>query len=462
MWSFNGKKSERSTKMQIVKAFKTMLRCQAILFLILIMGSWGNVSYGADAVDPKDELIDKLIKKVDDLVNKVDMLENKLNAQAAIPAVAPVSDEVLQKKVSEMMMHEKEKGGLLGEIISGPKISGYVDTTYNYNFNKPASQTTTVGTPNGAAGVNLSSYVTRANSFDLTAAHVSLSGSLKNAGYVVEFDAGTTANVDTPLTGAGGADDFDLQEAYLTYACPITGINLKAGKFVTLEGIEVIESPSNPTISRGLLYAMAEPFTNVGFLLSRAVPIKGLEGLELRAGVVNGWDQLTDNNDGKTVIGGLGINYGDLATGGLSIYYGPEQANNDSNHRTSVDLTIFNNSIENLTLGLQANWGREDGISNETDSWYGFGVQPIYRFTEKFCLAGRVEYMENKRGSRFGNDGGNITNFTITPTFNITKNATFRTEYRYDIASDDFFESDSGVFEKDHASQVLGEFIYNF
>jgi hypothetical protein len=318
-----------------------------------------------------------------------------------------------------------------------------------------------LGTPGTTtAGVNLSSYVTKANSFTFNTAHVALSGSLpEGVGYTIEIDAGSDATVTAPTTGAGAADDFDLQEAYLTSPLFDTGVNLKVGKFVTLEGIEVIESPLNPTISRGHFFGMAEPFTHVGFLLSRELPIKGLE---LRAGLVNGWDVLTDNNEGKTVFGGFGINYGDLASGGLSIYYGPEQTSNDENNRTSVDLTLFNKSIPKLTLGFQANWGQEEGISGDTDIWRGLGIQPVYQFTDNFSLAARAEYMENKLGSRFGNSGGEASNFTITPAYKLNDSTTARLEYRHDVANNSFFEGEDGVFDEKSADQILAEFFYTF
>jgi hypothetical protein len=70
--------------------------------------------------------------------------------------------------------------------------------------------------------------------------------------------------------------------------------------------------------------------------------------------------------------------------------------------------------------------------------------------------------MENKKGSRFGNSGGNASNITVTPTFKVTDAFTFRTEYRYDWANKAFFETSSGVFDSSHANQVLAEFIYSF
>lgn len=345
----------------------------------------------------------------------------------------------------------------------GPKITGYINSTYNQNLNSPASQTTVLGAPLTATpGNNLSYYATKANTFQMNAAHLAFTGSPSDGiGYVVEVDAGSDAQVNTSAN-SGTPDDFDIQEAYLTYKCPMTGINLKFGKFVTLEGIEVVESPANYTISRGLLFGLAEPVTQTGFLLSHDLPIKGLE---LRAGLANGWDQLSDINEGKTVFGGLGINYGDVATGGLSVYHGPEQASDRGDNRTSVDLTIFTKPFSKLTLGLQGNWGEEQfsGTFAGLDTWSGFGIQPLYQVTDKFSLGGRWEYMDNKDGSRFGTGtGGNVSNFTITPTFKHTENITFRAEYRVDMANKKFFESDSGTFDKKNASQIFGEFIYSF
>ena len=58
---------------------------------------------------------------------------------------------------------------------------------------------------------------------------------------------------------------FDLQEAYLSYKVPLgSGLTVKAGKFVTLLGYEVIESPNNLNFSRSFLFTFAIPLTHVG------------------------------------------------------------------------------------------------------------------------------------------------------------------------------------------------------
>lgn len=443
--------------MRLIKERFMQYRASSLIVLFLGMLFFSSGSVWADE---KDEMIQKLMNRVDQLESKVGNLSDKLEVYEK-KSTLTVTEELVQKKVDAILAERTAPSTIIGM----PKITGFIDTIYNYNFNKPTSQTTKLGTPGAAvAGTepNLSSYVTKSNDITFNTAHVALNGSLADGiGYTIELDAGSDANVNAPTSGSGAADDFDLQEAYLTSPLFNTGVNLKVGKFVTLDGIEVIESPLDPTISRGYLFGMAEPFTHVGFLLSRPLPIKGLE---LRAGLVNGWDVLTDNNNRKTVFGGFGINYGDLATGALSIYHGPEQAGNDKNDRTSMDLTIFTKPLSKLTIGLQGNWGREERVvSRNNDSWKGFGIQPIYQFTDKFSLAGRVEYMENKLGSRFGsNGGGEITNFTITPGYKLNDSMTARVEYRHDVANNSFFEGEDGVFDEKRANQVLAEVFYNF
>ena len=62
---------------------------------------------------------------------------------------------------------------------------------------------------------------------------------------------------------------FDLQEAYISARVPIgEGPVIKVGKFVTLLGSEVIESPSNLNYSRGYLFTLAIPLTHTGVLAS--------------------------------------------------------------------------------------------------------------------------------------------------------------------------------------------------
>src|SRR5271169_6408289 len=112
-------------------------------------------------------------------------------------------------------------------------------------------------------------------------------------GGLVNITAGKDAEVITSYP-FNNTSQFDVTQAYGQYATgPLTVI---AGKFTTLQGTEVIWSPTNVNTSRSILFG-AIPFTNTGvratYVLSDAISLIG--------GVNNGWDQVEDANTTKTI-----------------------------------------------------------------------------------------------------------------------------------------------------------------
>jgi hypothetical protein len=77
---------------------------------------------------------------------------------------------------------------------------------------------------------------------------------------------------------------LDLTQAYLSYTAG--KFTLEGGKFETLAGAEVIESPSDLNFSRSILFGYAVPFTHTGARLTYAMTSK----ISLIAGVNRGWD----------------------------------------------------------------------------------------------------------------------------------------------------------------------------
>jgi hypothetical protein len=312
----------------------------------------------------------------------------------------------------------------------GPTLSGYIESTYNYNFGK--------GTTNA-----LRSYDAKANQILLNNVHIVASGSsLGKLSYTAEFDFGTDASVHGLLhqgTNLPGPIAVDVQEAYVTYAFS-EKFKFTGGRFATFEGIEVIEGPVNPTISRGYLYGLAEPFTHVGGYFSLAAS----SAIELRLGVINGWDLLVDNNANKTILSRVGVNLGDPLAFGISFYTGVEQLNS-SDARNSFDLTGVSKVIHGVTLNFQGNYGTE--TMGATDAaWYGFTVQPIIALSGKVDLGLRAEYFADEDGARTGVSDLSAFNFTIVPAFK-ADGLTFRFEYRFDNANNEVFVKDTGTAE---------------
>ena len=187
-------------------------------------------------------------------------------------------------------------------LAEGPQVSGFVDATYNRTLNASTARENVHH-----------SFDQQSNTFLLNAVHLALSGGEGEAvSYTVEIDAGTDAAA-AGSAGLGPGDDFDLQEAYVTYALGSSKLTVTAGKFVTFEGIELIESIDNPTITRGFLFGLAEPFTHTGMTASYQLSPR----VQLVLGAVNGWDLWVDNNDAPTGVAKVGLDIGEPLRLGL-------------------------------------------------------------------------------------------------------------------------------------------------
>jgi hypothetical protein len=334
-----------------------------------------------------------------------------------------------------------------------PTISGFIATSYNYNFNKPLNGTTA-----------LRSYDAKHNNITLNTVHLNFNGGLgDNLSYVIETDYG----VDPLTTTSTGSGAFDVQEAYFVYKCPVTKLNLRAGKFVTPHGIEVIETKDNPTISRGYLFGLAEPYTHAGAMLGYSFG----EKIMTEIGVVNGWDVTSDNNKGKTLCAKVGVNLG---------YHGPEQTDNfsstttllgnsvDGRNRSTVDLTGVTKIIPRLALWFQVNYGQEEKAATdpvtsmlELATWGGGTIQPVVSITDKFSLGGRWEVFEDPDGARTGTRNVSARNIAVVPSYKMTDNLTVRAEYRNDSSNKKLWMDDKGVM-KDSASTTSVEFVVTF
>jgi hypothetical protein len=325
---------------------------------------------------------------------------------------------------------------------TGPVFSGYIDASYDYNFSK--------GTTN-----SLRSYDARANQILLNNVHLVASGTPSNKlSYMAEFDFGTDAAVHGLLhqTALGaGPVAVDLQEAAIAYSFS-DQFKFTGGKFVTFEGIELIEATSNPTISRGYLFGLAEPYTHVGGYLT-FIPSNEIE---FKLGVVNGWDLLVDNNKDKTIISRLGINLGDPLTLGVSFYTGIEQVNS-SDWRNSFDVTGATKAIPGITLNFQGNYGAET-INTVDTKWFGFGIQPVIPLGGNLELGLRGEYFADDQGARTGVTDLKAFNFTVTPALKCD-GVTFRFEYRFDNSNQLVFVERNGTAKS--SNTVSFEFSCN-
>jgi hypothetical protein len=330
-------------------------------------------------------------------------------------------------------------------------LSIYLQGGYTYNFWNP--------NPSENA---LRLFDHKANSFTLDLAQIQFmrDAPVGGIGYKLKVSMGETAKYIHSRglgikDGQAPADTepFDLTEAYMQYNAPLgRGLKFTFGKFATYIGAEVIEARDNPNYSRSLLFNYAYPlFTHTGL----SVGYSFSDALTTTFYLTNGWDNVDDNNTGKTL--GLSIGWTPIEQLAMSFNfsYGPEQNNNNSNIRFLFDWVGTIKPLKNLSFILNADYGSEqkDPNANGIDSlWYGAAAIVKYDFNDFFSLALRGEYFNDQDGAKTGTVQ-KVKEFTLTPEFRLAKGLIIRPELRYDWSDQSSF---NGGKDKNQVTLALG------
>lgn len=342
----------------------------------------------------------------------------------------------------------------LGEVLkaSGLSVSGYVETSFT-NFDVDSGQS-----------VLLHAYDTEPRShFNFHS--LTVSGGYQPAsgfGAFAELQFGPDANVNA-ARGTGSSDEFDMIAAYVQYTSgPLTVIG---GKFATLAGYEVIESPSNAHFSRSILYFNAIPFTHTGVRVTLAPN----EMFKFHVGLNNGWDIVKESSLGNKVGGEtargktleLGVN-ASLPKGlsvGASFYDGEEPGTTGVGTRRLLDVVANIPVTEALSLGLNFDMGeQEKGQAGGGDAeWNGIALYASYRLAKPWRLSARLESFDDKDGFRTGT-AQKYKEATMTLAYDPSEKSELKIELRQDKADQRTFNGGSDDTQRLIAVQALYKF----
>ncbi|MHC4201265.1 MAG: outer membrane beta-barrel protein, partial [Planctomycetota bacterium] len=334
-------------------------------------------------------------------------------------------------------------------------------------------------------------YDADVNTFLLNSAHVAIEGSLsEEADYVVEIDFGTDALINSAQSlwrslepVDYGLNYVDLQEAYIEARSTSSMLGLRAGKFATYQGIEKIEAPDNPTISRGLLFTYAQPRTHTGAVVTYTAPEPDIK---LALGLVNGWDMLVDDNDDQTFVANvqmtpipdLDLKFTYMKGNEEVLTAPPPGATSDTYERTSIDVVAKLRLEYNTTVYLQYNTGTQaDDPAVGDHDWTGYGVQVVYEPDADVTVGLRYESFEDEDDVRVGafpplgeptafafpagTGVGTYTNITFSLGFRLSGSTMLRLEIRKDEADWDAFVDDDGIATDEQTTLGL-EFYCEF
>lgn len=415
-----------------------MKRILGVSALGLTLALVGSAPAQADSSETA-AMLQKMQQRIDELEAKVQELEAPAEASGGTVSVADLTSRV-----------ESLEGGLM-DGLNGFQFGGLVYGSYNHNFNNPDGR-----------GNNLRIFDVNHNNFTMDLLQLEVSKETESGvGFYSVLDYGKTAGLIQSDWGGDLAHNFEVQQAYMTYNFGIgNGVEMKFGKFATLLGGEVIESPYNPNVSRSFMFGYAIPFTHTGVLFSTALT----DMLSLSAGVVNGWDNVIDNNDSKTFLGSLGLEVGDLAWTFNGVF-GAENDDSGSSKTGVFDTVLTYTPMDNVDLLVNFDYGTASEALDSGDDadWTGLsgivtlGGAMLDAGLEDWSFALRGEWFSDQDGYRTG-DAQDLWEVTGTLKWQMTENLQARLEFRHDQSTDNVFE-DGGKMKDDQDSMIL-EFAY--
>src|SRR5690348_13870028 len=340
----------------------------------------------------------------------------------------------------------------LASLLGPTSLSGFVDMYYGQNFNNPAARSS-----------SLRSFDIASNQFALNLVElvVDKQPDVNNSrtGYHLALGFGQAINAINATDPGGLSFDQYLKEAYFSYLAPVgKGLQLDVGKFVTPHGAEVIETKDNWNCSRGLLFSYAIPFYHFGMRAKYTFNDKyALSGF-----FVNGWNDVVDNNSGKTY--GASFNWNPNRKVGIAQNYmaGPEQNNFNTNWRQLWDTVVTYSPTGRLSFMVNYDYGRGDRIptSSKPVYWTGGAGYVRYSLNGRNAIATRYEYYDDK----YGVTTGGFANPTpqhlhgITGTYEhlLSHHILTRFEFRRDMSNEPVFSKGvTPVFAQNTATAGL-------
>ena len=324
-------------------------------------------------------------------------------------------------------------------------FSGYLDGYYSYNANRPSNAA------NGQVN-DLYNFNDKTDQFNLSALKFTINHDADPIGAHVDILFGRTNALIHSATEKT-TNDY-IEQAYIS-AKPnkVHGAEFDFGQFVTSAGAEVIEAKDDWNYSRSLLFAYAIPYYHFGLRTSVPVTKTWTAGAQ----VVNGWNNVVDNNGGVT-IGLTSVLTKPKYGWALNYYTGPENTDTQKGYRNLIDTTMTLTPTSKISAYINYDYGQNrasDQNNGPTTSlhWQGVAVAARGQVTGKSALAARYEYYDDQ-GFETG-IAQDVQEFTATYEYKWLAGLLARAEFRRDWSSQPFFhKGDTGMVDAQTTATV--------
>jgi hypothetical protein len=342
----------------------------------------------------------------------------------------------------------EEKSSSLMTAVSSTTLSGYVDTSMQWN----------PGTGNARLPDYRFNSSSKADGFNLDVVQLRIEKPLDEAewaaGYRVDLWAGPDANVLGTQSVYGNssfasAGDFAIRQAYVALRTPIgNGLDFKVGVFDSILGYESVEAPANPNYTRSFGHTI-EPQTHTGILgtyrfcqcFTASFGVADTIGptINERAHGPNSSGE-TKAESFKTYMGSIAVtapdNWGCLS--GSTLYGGIVNGFTSSYGENQTSYYVgaaVGTPVKGLRVG--AAFDALD-VHDESGETWAASAYASWQVSEKFSMHGRAEYLRDRGVQKFFVDDLGPTNpdkvlsLTLDLQYDLWKNVLSRLEVRWD------------------------------
>ena len=268
-------------------------------------------------------------------------------------------------------------------------VGGFVDSYYAWDFNRP-----------GPSGFDRSftAQPARHDEFNVNLAYIELKLTGSNTRGRVALQAGTSVQSNyagEPRSGSIAGPDLarHIQEATAGFRAA-RNLWIDAGIYLSHIGQESWISRDNPTYSRSLI-ADYLPYYETGVNATWTASSKLTAQLHL----LNGWQNISENNPDKAL--GMGLDY--VASPHLTVGYA-NFVGNEMPDTLPGRTRIFNEAMALISAGRTSMWLTLDhGAQAKSpaagfSTWYGTAAVGRVTLGSKVALVGRVERYSDPDG----------------------------------------------------------------
>lgn len=350
------------------------------------------------------------------------------------------------------------------------ELSGFFDSYYSYNFNRPKAVTSPNASSVSSASLPPATntyhyYDTYHNQMTLNLAELSVKAKYSEVSFFTDFDFGPFADLNATISSPSGSSGDEVSkhigQAVITYRATGSNLFFEAGKMYTHVGLETAKSKDNLSYSRTVLFTYGIPFWHTGIHLGfDIVP----EKLQTGFYIYNGWNSIYDNNDSKTL--GVQVKYAPSTS--FNIVYnflsGAEQTDNESALKTVHEINSTWIPNDRWTLAVDLLSGSENnvqvgGIKKRAD-WFGGLLLVKYSINEKSYISPRYEFYQDADGYTLGAVSQTIQSVTLTYSQLLTQGLELKSEFRLDKSNEKTFITKTDA--KDLQATMLAALLFTF